>query len=118
VPAARWAAVTIVRIRHRASGTLLAEGPVGWGITPFEGNYYISSRYVRTQGFRTSYVPGICVYKFIYVWMDLHLEGGTQVDGLGWKYVIPNPVFPFIAFRLALPGSHPALTVERFQSQD
>jgi len=33
-----------VRICHRASQTTLAEGPVGWGITPFEGNYYISPK--------------------------------------------------------------------------
>ena len=30
-----------VHITHLESGQLLAEGPVGWGITPFEGNYYI-----------------------------------------------------------------------------
>ena len=39
-----------VRISHRASQTTLAEGPVGWGITPFEGNYYISRKYRRTEG--------------------------------------------------------------------
>ena len=93
-------------------------GPIGWGITPFEGNYYISSRYVRTSGFRSSYVPGLCVYKFIYVWMDLELDDDTRVQGLGWKYVVPNPLFPFIAFRLALPGSHPELRVERFESDE
>ena len=30
-----------IRISHRASRTTLAEGPVGWGITPFEGNYWV-----------------------------------------------------------------------------
>ena len=36
-----------VRIRHRATGRVLAEGPLGWGITPFEGNLYIRRRYLR-----------------------------------------------------------------------
>ena len=49
-----------VRITHRASGIALAEGPVGWGITPFEGNYYISRRYLRTAGFKPNYIPGLC----------------------------------------------------------
>jgi len=31
---------------------------------------------------------------------------------LGWRYIIPNPLFPFIAFRLGLPGNHPALRYE------
>ncbi len=113
VPAPRCRPVTTVQIRHRATGTLLAEGPLGWGIAPFEGNFYISSRYLRTDGFRVSYVPGLCIYKFIYVGMNLHLPDGTRIDGLGWKYVVPNPLFPFIAFRLALPGAHPELVVER-----
>ena len=31
-----------IRIRHKDTGTLLAEGPVGWGITPWESNLYIA----------------------------------------------------------------------------
>ena len=31
---------------------------------------------------------------------------------LGWKYVVPNPLLPFIAFRVAVPGTHPELLVE------
>ena len=41
-----------VQIRHSASDSLIAEGPLAWGITPFEGNYYISSKYLLTDGFR------------------------------------------------------------------
>jgi hypothetical protein len=36
-----------VQIRHTASDTLIAEGPLGWGITPFEGNYYIRKKGVK-----------------------------------------------------------------------
>ena len=38
-----------LRITHKDTGTLLAEGPVGWGITPFEGNFYIARKYLRSQ---------------------------------------------------------------------
>ena len=92
---------------------LLAEGPLGWGITPFEGNYYISRKYLRTDRFRPNFLPGLCVYKFLYVWMDLVLENGQREQNLGWMYWLPNPVLLFIWFRVALPGSHPALDIER-----
>ena len=35
----------IVRITHGTTGLPIAEGPVGWGITPFEGNFYIRKRH-------------------------------------------------------------------------
>lgn len=73
-----------VRITHRGSGDLIAEGPVGWGITPFEGNWYISSKHLRTDGFRTTAIPGLCPYKFVHLWLH---------------------------FRVAVPDKHPALDV-------
>jgi hypothetical protein len=33
---------------------------------------------------------------------------------LGWLYWLPNPLFPFIWFRVAVPGNHPELHVELF----
>ena len=54
-----------IRIIHKPTGTLLAEGPLGWGITPFEGNYHVSRGYLRTNGFRPNFIPGICPYKFL-----------------------------------------------------
>ncbi len=107
----RW-----IRITHTPSGTLLAEGPVGWGITPFEGNYYIARKYLLTEGFRAKFAPGVCVYKFLYVWLDLRLDGQKPVRGLGWKYWLPNPLLPFIWFRVALPGRHPELMIEEVGS--
>jgi hypothetical protein len=104
-----------VRIMHKPTGTLLAEGPLGWGITPFEGSYYISRKYLRTARFRPNFFPGLCPYKFLYVWLDLALDNGAREKNLGWLYWLPNLVFPFIWFRVALPGSHPALVVERYQ---
>ena len=32
------ASKTRIRVRHKASQLLLADGPLGWGITPFECN--------------------------------------------------------------------------------
>ena len=69
--------------------------------------------YTRS-GIRQNYVPGLCIYKFLYVWMDLHLDGGQKVRNLGWKYWLPNPLLPFIWFRVALPRAHPAIAIEEF----
>ena len=102
----------IIRITHTPTNTNLAEGPRGWGMTPFEGNYYIRKKYLRTS-FKPSFIPGICVYKFFYVWMDLVLTT-ERIRGLGWLYFLPNPLFPFIWFRVAVPGSHPDLAIEEF----
>ena len=103
-----------IRITHQPTGTLLAEGPRGWGITPFEGNYYIRRKYLRTDGFKPNFMPGLCPYKFLYVWLDLRLADGNRRRSLGWMYWLPNPLLPFIWFRVAVPRHHPELTVEEF----
>ncbi|MEN8375883.1 MAG: hypothetical protein ABFS34_10585 [Gemmatimonadota bacterium] len=102
-----------IRITHVPTGEVIAEGPTGWGITPFEGNYYIGKEHLRTGGFRSTRIPGLCFYKLLYVWLDFEAPDGTRTPRLGWRYVAPNPLFPFIWFRVAVPGSHPALRVER-----
>lgn len=101
-----------IRISHKATGELIAEGAKGWGMFYFEGNYYIASKNLKTRGFRWSGIPGICFYKFIYFWYHLHLQNGEVESMIGWKYWVPNPLFPFIAFRIALPAHHPSLTIE------
>ncbi|MCG8435363.1 MAG: hypothetical protein MJA83_15170 [Gammaproteobacteria bacterium] len=101
-----------IRITHKPTGVLLAEGPIGWGITPFEGNFYIRRKYLRTRSFKANFVPGICAYKFLYVWLDLVLADGGREESIGWLYWLPNPLLPFIWFRVALPQHHPALLVE------
>ncbi len=106
--------MTNVRIKHRATATVLADGPLGWGITPFEGNLYIRKKYLQTDGFRTNYFPGLCVYKFLFVWMDLHLGADTRVRNIAWKYWFPNPLFSFIWFRVALPRTHPEIDIEEY----
>ncbi|MFQ5604616.1 MAG: hypothetical protein ACE5HS_15205 [bacterium] len=103
------------RITHRASGLKLAEGPKGWGITPFEGNLYVRRKYLLVDGFKPNFIPGLCVYKFLYVWMDLHLKDGSKIPNLGWLYWLPNPLFPFIWYRLGLPRHHPELLIEEFE---
>jgi len=106
--------MTQVRIKHRETGLLLAEGPLGWGITPFEGNFYIARKYLKSGHFRQNFMPGLCIYKFLYVWMDLHLDDGRKIRNLGWMYWLPNPLLPFIWFRVAVPRAHPELEVEEF----
>ena len=76
----------LVRITHTPSPTTLAEGPLGWHITPFEGNYYIRRPYLQTRGFRPNFLPGLCVYKFLYGWLDLDLGEGRRARSLGWLY--------------------------------
>jgi uncharacterized protein (DUF427 family) len=104
-----------IRIKHTTSDILIADGPVGWGITPFEGNYYIRNKYLVTNGFRVNNVPGICVYKFLYVWLDFIAAGGTVSKNLGWKYWLPNPLFPFIWFRVAVPAIHAEIIIEEYE---
>jgi len=101
-----------IRITHRGTGTIIAEGPLGWGITPFEGNLYIGRRHLRTRGFRPNYVPGLCPYKFLYVWLDFRRPDGGRSRNLGWMYWLPNPLLPFIWFRVAVPRHHPEILVE------
>ena len=104
-----------IRITHRSSGLVLAEGPAGWGITRFEGNLYIRRKYLRTRALVPSWIPGLCPYKGLYVWLDLRVPGGESEPGLAWFYWLPNPLLPFIWFRAAVWGSHPDLVVEEIR---
>jgi uncharacterized protein (DUF427 family) len=106
--------MTNVRIRHRATGTILADGPLGWGITAFEGNFYVRKKYLQTDGFKINFLPGLCVYKFLYVWMDLRLSEKRRIRSLAWMYWLPNPLLPFIWFRVALPRRHPEIEFEEY----
>ena len=101
-----------VRITHTPSGTVLAEGPIGWGVTPFEGNYYVRKKYLKTDQMRVNYLAGLRIYKFLYVWMDLHLSDGLRVRSVGWMHWLPNPLFPFIWFRVAVPKRHAEIEIE------
>ncbi len=103
----------IIRITHEPSGELIAEGEKGWGMFQFEGNVYIASRNMKTNGFRFSGIPGICPYKFVYFWYHFRAQNGDRSPMLGWKYWLPNPIFPFIAFRIAVPTQHQDLIIEK-----
>jgi uncharacterized protein (DUF427 family) len=103
-----------IRVTHIKSDTVIADGRKGWAITPFEGNYYIRKRELVTNGFRVNYIPGLCIYKFLYVWLDYVAPDGSVVKNLGWKYWLPNPMFPFIWFRVAIPSEHPELLIEEY----
>ena len=108
--------MSTIRLTHAPSGTILAEGPKGFGgITPFEGNFYIRRKYLRTDALKANGVPGLCPYKFLYVWLDLKLEGRKPSKYLGWLYWLPNPLMPFIWWRVALPGNHAEVRVETLE---
>ncbi len=106
----------LVRVTHRTTGIPIAEGPIGWGITPFEGNLYIRKKYLLTGRLTPNFIPGLCLYKFLYVWLDFKLPGGGRSRNLGWLYWLPNPLLPFIWFRVAIPRTHPELIVEELES--
>ena len=105
-----------VHIKHIPSGTLIAEGPLGWGITPFEGNFYIRKKYLATDGFHINYRPGLCPYKFLYVWLDFVTDDGRKTKNLGWLYFLPNPLLPFIWYRVGVPRLHPEIQVEEYEA--
>jgi uncharacterized protein (DUF427 family) len=107
-----------VKIIHRKTNELIADGKRGWAITPFEGNYYISSKALKTDGFKVNYLPGLCIYKFLYVWLDFHGNDGQVDNNLGWKYWLPNPLFPFIWFRAAVAQNDPNLIIINEDSND
>ena len=102
-----------IRIRHRPSGALIAEGPLGWGITPFDGSFYIRRKYLRDGAFRPNFLPGLCPYKFLYVWLDYRPPDGRRSRSLGWLYWLPMPLLPFIWYRVAVPSHHPEIEIER-----
>lgn len=100
-----------IQIYHGPTNQLLAQGPVGWGIFPLEGNYYIRKKYLTSRIFKPNFVPGICSYKFLYVWLDLVINGKKESKSLAWFYWLPNPLLPFIWFRVAIPRNHPEIVV-------
>ena len=103
-----------LRIIHPRSGAVLAEGPLGWGITPFDGGLYIRRRHLRAGRFTAGLIPGLCPYKGLYVSMNYHAPDGIIDNGLAWLYALPNPLFPFIWFRVALPRVHPNLEIVEY----
>ena len=100
-----------IQIIHRPTGTLIAEGPSGWGIASFDGAYYVSRKYLKTDGFSPNFIPGLCFYKFLYTWMNFKPGDGSTSKNLGWMYWLPNPLFPFIWYRVAIPRYHPEIEV-------
>ena len=105
-----------VRVTHLPTDTVLAEGPLGWGITPFEGNLYVRKKYLRTDSLKVNFLPGLCFYKFLYVWMNLRV-GDETFRNLAWKYWLPNPIFPFIWYRVGIPRRHPEILVEEYETE-
>ena len=98
-----------MKVVHRSSGTVLAEGPSGWGMTRFDGGIYIRRRHLVGGAFSLGTVPGLCVYTGLYLSLDYTPPDSPIERGLGWMYVVPNPLLPFIWYRIAVPNDHPGL---------
>lgn len=96
------------RILYRPSGALIAEGRPGWHLAPFDNSFYISSGNLREGRFETTAIPGVCPYKGLYLRLDYIAPDGSREVRLTWRYWIPNPLFPFIAWRIAIPQLHSA----------
>ena len=75
-----------MRVVHRDTGELIADGDRSSAIIPFEGTYYMFRNALRTDGFRLDDAPGFCCYKFLYVWLDIKRKDGKVDKFLGWKY--------------------------------
>jgi uncharacterized protein (DUF427 family) len=101
-----------IRITHKETGELIAEGFRGWQIIPLEGNYYIQKKLIKTDKFKISFVPGFCFYKFFYVWLNYKIDDKRKDKWIGWIYFLPNPLFFFIGFRIGLPRYPPSLRIE------
>ncbi len=72
-----------LKVVHRASGTVLAEGPTGWGMTRFDGGIYIRRRHLVGGTFSVGIVPGLCVYKGFYLSLDYTPPDGPVERALG-----------------------------------
>lgn len=101
----------MIQVKHIPSGEVIAAGEKGWGLFAFEGNLYISEKNLKSRSFKFSGIPGFCPYKFLYFWYHFRPENADGTKMLGWKYWLPNPIFPFIAFRIAVPMRHPDIHI-------
>ncbi|MCO7227249.1 hypothetical protein [Pleionea sp. CnH1-48] len=101
-----------ISIVLKSSGEVLAQGQLGTEIRLFEGNYYAKSSALKSTKLRCSYIPGICFYKFIYVWFHVKDEQHSQ-RWLAWLYILPNPLFPALWFRVGFAGYDERLEILR-----
>ena len=99
-----------VRITHLPSGEVIAEGPVGWGITPFEGNWYISKKHLRTDGFSDERRA-----RALRVQVRVHLAAfparrpARCRDSSGGDTSFPTLSSPSSRSGVAVPGDHPEI---------
>ncbi|TXM70712.1 hypothetical protein [Methylobacterium sp. WL120] len=72
-----------MKVVHRGSGTVLAEGPSGWGMSRFGGGIHIRRRHLVGGTFSLGIVPGLCVYRGLYLSLDYMPPDGPIERGLG-----------------------------------
>lgn len=109
--------MTVLRVTHAPSGTLLAEGPSGRGIALFEG-YYVHRKYLCIARWKKGSPPGPCVYSFLYAGLDLWLAGRAQRKSTDEKRWLAHLFVPLLVFRMALRGDDPSIRFERLSPPD
>lgn len=93
---------------YRPTGEIIATGRRGRGITRFEGNWYVKRALLRVRTIRPTWIPGLCPYKGLYMWVRVELPSGAILEPPAtWVYWLANPLLPFLFRRLGLDGSHP-----------
>lgn len=105
--------MTMLRITHPPSGTLLAEGPSGRGIALFEDNDYVRRKYLCSARWNVGNPPGPWLYSVFYAGLDLWLAGGAQTKSSGKRCWLTHPFVPMLVFRMALRGDDPSIRCER-----
>ncbi|MCA9798261.1 MAG: hypothetical protein KC474_01825 [Cyanobacteria bacterium HKST-UBA04] len=103
-----------LQIIHVPSGTVLAEGPQGWGgIFSCEGNLYVPRQMMCGHYCRHNFILGFGWIRGLYVWMNLVLDGQHETSFMAWQPLLPNPMFWFLMFKIGFDPRHPELQVRQ-----
>ena len=74
-----------VRVTHLPADTGLEEGPLGWGITPFEGNLCIRRSHLLTDKAQGEPRPGLLPLQVPPRLRGLKLSDDDVSRNLGWN---------------------------------
>lgn len=101
------------KLIHIATGKILAEGEKK-DFFQLEGNYYLKEFTFKEGVVVNTIIPGLCFYKFIYIWVNIKVSDKIILKNFGWKYIIPNPIFFKIFKRIGIPIYQDEIKLETF----
>lgn len=99
------------KLTHIKTKKIIAEG-IEKDIYRLEGNYYIKESAFKQGIIVNTYLPGLCFYKFIYVWVNIKISDKLILKSFGWKYILPNPIFFKIFKRIGIPINQDEIQLE------